>query len=123
MNDFQALSARGTRVFTKLDGSVVIVPPGIEYQARDGEVEIHEIVDINIDFPLRGAITAVITLYPSQDVIINALPQYVLTGPAGEKKSITAVHFDDGSVWSPDGSEYSDVSTMADEYRKYKHTK
>ena len=116
------LIAYGTQVYRKTDGAVVIVPPNVEYVPKEGEVLVHEVRYIRVDFPADGAITAQIELYPTQDVIIEAIPRYVFIGHQGKPKTIKRVLFDDLSSWTPDGPECVDATTFdcRDTYRKVK---
>lgn len=93
--------AFGAQVYAKEDGSVVIVPPDVEYAPKPTEKRISYVVNINIDFPIGKPVIAKIELFPSQTTIIEAVPQYRFLDEHGHPRQISQVIFDDGTDWVP----------------------
>ncbi len=105
MTQRSGMLAHGTQVYRKPDGTVVIVPPQVEYEPRAGETRISLVRNIEMSFPCDGAVTAVIDLFPSQDVVLHALPTYRLCGRDGKPRSVKFIEFENDERWFPEGGQ------------------
>jgi hypothetical protein len=94
-------AAIGTKTFKKPDGSVVIVPPNVEYTPEEGESLVWGVRNIVIYFPLDGPINADIGLLAGHlPKPFGLSPRWLATDPSsGDEKEVVRVEFADGSVW------------------------
>lgn len=87
------------KVFLSKDGRVTVVPPETNYEPQEGEVQIQEVRDVKVHFPIDGAIVAEIELYPRlTKPLTGARPKFFL-GIDGVLKEIVSVEFADGKRW------------------------
>lgn len=77
----EGMIAFGTQVYRQKNGLVKIVPPQMEYKASEDEVRISEVRDIDLHFPVDGAITADIEVNIGREQgPIMAHPKYFYCG-------------------------------------------
>ena len=116
------LVAIDVKTYRKADGTVIIVPPEIEYTPKNDERLIEGIVNLDVSFHLGEAIRAKIELYPTLEVITDAIPEYKFIDSNGERTNIKFVEFENNTRWFPSDEvgQWVDMTCMTDTHRKYK---
>jgi hypothetical protein len=103
-----AITAYGTHVYAREDGSVVIVPGEVPYEPKPGERQIAEVINVHLEMNCGEVTRAIIECYPRQDTILFAQRMELRFKESFDDRSrkISFVRFDDGKTWYPEDSEH-----------------
>ena len=94
-----AIAGWGTQTVLRKDGTVTIVPKPEEYTLQEGEAIIGEVRDIRVHFPICGAVTAEIDLFPHLDRPLENLEMVLICHDGVKRKKVISIEFEDGSRW------------------------
>lgn len=105
-----AIASTGTRLFKGEDGTVIIVPPGVDFKTE--LEEIHNVRSADIHLHIDDVVSADIDFMVNLPTPFCVVPKYYLTDlhPQKHLSPIKRVEYEDGEIWEPERREVPDGS-------------